>query len=313
MTSLVAEEKLPPYLYYGDCLEGIPVQAGRFGPFDLIYVDPPYNAGGLRGARLGEGSRSEGAVAYKDAWGGLDGFLSMMEPRLRCMHDALSDRGTLWVHLDYRATHDVKILCDGIFGRAGFAGEVIWVPGNGGKRRGGLSVTHQTILIYSKTPQFIYNAGDPLLREPFAETSLKMHFSNVDSEGRRYRERTINQKTYRYYADQGRRIGSVWTDCPAMRANTPLNKEATGYPTQKPESLLQRIIAASTVESSAVLDPMCGSGTTLAVAKKLGRRFAGCDQSPLSIATTTRRLEGPSKTRLDGASVRGIRSSRADS
>jgi site-specific DNA-methyltransferase (adenine-specific) len=128
------------------------------------------------------------------------------------------------------------------------------------------------------------------LREPYAETSLKMHFQKVDEQGRSYRERTINEKTYRYYADEGRRLGSVWTDCPAMKANTPLNKEATGYPTQKPEALLDRIIRASTLEDSSVLDPMCGSGTTLAVAKRLGRSFAGCDQSEVAIETAHKRL-----------------------
>lgn len=282
--------KDPEPLFFGDCLDGIPTQTKHFGPFDLIYVDPPYNAGGTRGARKGEGHRSEGTLAYKDAWGGLDGFLAMFEPRLVRMHEALSDRGTLWIHLDYRAVHNVKLLCDEVFGRSGFAGEVIWVPGNGGRKRTALSVTHQTILIYSKTNDFIYNSDDPSLREPYAETSLKMHFQQVDDAGRRYRERTINGKSYRYYADEGRRIGSVWTDCPAMRANTPLNKEATGYPTQKPEALLERIIRASTHPSSSVLDPMCGSGTTLAVAKKLGRTFAGCDQSPVAIETAQCRL-----------------------
>lgn len=285
-----ADENRDP-LYFGDCLEGIALQTKNFGPFDLIYVDPPYNAGGTRGARQGDGWRSEGVAAYKDAWGGLDGFLEMFGPRLAEMHKALSDCGTLWIHLDYRAVHDVKVLCDRVFGRTGFAGEVIWVPGNGGRKRTALSVTHQTILIYAKTREFIYNAHEPSLREPYAETSLKMHFQNVDEQGRSFRERTINGKTYRYYADEGRRIGSVWTDCPAMRANTPLNKEATGYPTQKPEALLERIILASTRETSSVLDPMCGSGTTLAVAKKLGRRFAGCDQSEVAIKTAKTRLE----------------------
>jgi site-specific DNA-methyltransferase (adenine-specific) len=291
------ERKAQDPLYFGDCLEGIAHQAEYFGPFDLIYVDPPYNAGGMRAARQGEGHRSQGVAAYKDAWGGLDGFLEMFEPRLVAMRTALSDRGTLWIHLDYRAVHDVKVLSDQVFGRAGFAGEVIWVPGNGGRKRTALSVTHQTILIYSKTKEFIYNADEPTLREPYADTSLKMHFQQADEQGRRYRERTINKKTYRYYADEGRRIGSVWTDCPAMRANTPLNREATGYPTQKPEALLERIIRASTCETSAVLAPMCVSGTTLAVAKKLGRRFAGCDQSAVAIETTQKRLQWTEKPR----------------
>ncbi len=285
-----ATQPLPPYLHHGDCLTGMDAARAERGPFDLIYVDPPYNAGGIRGARRGRGERSNGIAAYKDAWGGIDRFLEMFRPRLERMRDALSDRGTMWIHLDHRAVHDVKVQADRIFGRAQFQGEVIWVPGNGGRKRTALSVTHQTILIYSKTKQFIYNGDSPSLREPYADTSSRMHFRKQDEDGRHYRDRTINGKTYRYYADRGRRIGSVWTDCPAMTANTPLTKETTGYPTQKPESLLERIILAASEERSAVLDPMCGSGTTLAVAHRLGRNCAGIDESPVAMETVRKRL-----------------------
>jgi site-specific DNA-methyltransferase (adenine-specific) len=129
-----------------------------------------------------------------------------------------------------------------------------------------------------------------MLREPYAETSLAMHFSQVDADGRRYRERTIGQKTYRYYADEGRRIGSVWTDAPAMVANTPLLREGTGYPTQKPERLLERVVRACSREGDTVADLMCGSGTTLVVAARLGRRFVGGDVSPVAIEVTRKRL-----------------------
>jgi site-specific DNA-methyltransferase (adenine-specific) len=117
-----------------------------------------------------------------------------------------------------------------------------------------------------------------------------MHFRNKDEQGRLYRERSIGKKTYRYYADEGRRLGSVWTDIPAMVANTPLLAEATGYPTQKPEKLLERIVRASSVPGAVVADLMCGSGTTLVAAARLGRRFVGGDRSSLAIETTSRRL-----------------------
>jgi site-specific DNA-methyltransferase (adenine-specific) len=194
------------------------------------------------------------------------------------------------LHLDHRTVHDAKVLADSIFGASHFEGEVIWVPGNGGKRRRGPSVTHQTILIYSRGKGFVYNSDSSALREPFADTSLRMHFKQTDEDGRHYRERHINGKTYRYYADQGRRIGSVWTDCPAMRANTPLIAETTGYPTQKPESLLDRIVIAASKPGGHVLDPMCGSGTTLAVAARLGRRWVGIDQSEIAHQVAKRRL-----------------------
>lgn len=287
---MASRQQPRPYLFHGDCLSGIEHATKARGPFDLIYVDPPYNAGGTRGARQGTGTRSAGIAAYKDAWGGLDRFLEMFRPRLQKMRNALSDCGSLWIHLDHRAVHDVKVEADRTFGRSNFQGEIIWVPGNGGRKRTSLSVTHQTILVYSKSKTFIYNLNSPALREPFAETSSKMHFKKKDDEGRHYRDRTINGKTYRYYADTGRRLGSVWTDCPAMTANTPLMREATGYPTQKPETLLERIILASTHSDSSVLDPMCGSGTTLAVARRLGRACAGIDESPVSIMTVKKRL-----------------------
>jgi site-specific DNA-methyltransferase (adenine-specific) len=140
--------------------------------------------------------------------------------------------------------------------------------------------------------EMIWNVSDPALREPYAETSTRMHFSNVDAKGRRFRERRINGKAYRYYLDAGRLIGSVWSDCPAMRANTPLIRETTGYPTQKPEALLERIVRGASLPKSRVLDPMCGSGTTLVVAARLGRSWAGIDQSDVACATTRRRLAG---------------------
>jgi site-specific DNA-methyltransferase (adenine-specific) len=276
----------------GDCLELLPtlVRTDR-DRFDLVYVDPPFNTGGKHGARQGKGARVQGLPAYRDAWGGLDAFLAMLAPRLAVMRDALGERGSIWLHLDHRAVHDAKVLCDRVFGRSAFRGEIIWVPGNGGRRGSSLGVTHQTILVYA-AGEMIFNADDPVLREPYASTSQAMHFTRFDAEGRRYRERRIAGKTYRYYADQGRRLGSVWTDCPAMRANTPLTRETTGYPTQKPEKLLERILRAASVPGSRVLDPMCGSGTTLVVAERLGRRWVGIDSSPVACRVARQRLAG---------------------
>jgi site-specific DNA-methyltransferase (adenine-specific) len=269
----------PARILLGDCLELIPELILAGDSFDLIYVDPPYNAGGTRGARTASGKRSEGVVAYKDDWGGLDAFLSMLKPRLTVMRDALSEQGSLWIHLDHRAVHEVKVFLDELFGRKRFQGEIIWVPGNGGRKRHGIAVTHQTILVYSKTETFLYDPDQEVLREPFAATSQRMHFKQVDADGRRYRERQIGGKTYRYFADRGRRLGSVWSDCPSMKANTPLQREATGYPTQKPEALLERIVLGATLPSSHVLDPMSGSGTTAFVAQRLGRAATAIDSS----------------------------------
>jgi len=286
-------------LFHADALD---VCTGGSEPaFDLVYLDPPFNVGGTfaartqRGEARGRRTRSSGPHAYDDAWGGRDRFLSMLRPRLEAIRERMSARGSLILHLDHRTAHYAKVMCDEIFGSGAFRGEIIWVPGNGARRANGPSVTHQTLLVFSRATdpagKFVWNGRDPTLREPFAATSLEMHFRARTKDGRLYRDRTIGGKTYRYFADEGRRLGSVWTDIPAMVANTPLRKEGTGYPTQKPEKLLERIIRAASQPGHVVADLMCGSGTALVVAAKLGRAFVGGDTSRIAIETTCRRLE----------------------
>jgi site-specific DNA-methyltransferase (adenine-specific) len=263
------------------------------GAAQLAYLDPPFNVGSAFGARSPRagGFRAAGQVAYTDRWPSIDAYLAWLEPRVAAARLALGPAGTLWLHLDHRAVHESKVLCDRVFGRTAFLGEVIWAPGNGARgARRGPATTHQTLLLYAAGRDFVWNAEDPSLREAFAPTSLSMHFTRKDEAGRRYRERTIGGRTYRYYADLGRAIGSVWSDCPAMVANTPLRAETTGYPTQKPLKLLERIVRASTREGELVVDPFCGSGTTLEAAARLGRRFAGIDVGDLAIETANKRL-----------------------
>jgi site-specific DNA-methyltransferase (adenine-specific) len=259
---------------------------------DLAYLDPPFNVDKSFGARTEKGaSRARGPVAYDDVWASMAAYLSWLEDRLVAVRDTLSPRGTMWLHLDQRAVHEAKMVCDRVFGPRRFRGEVVWVPGNGSKSKSGPGMGHQTLLLYARGRNSIWNGKDPALRAPFAATSLEMHFTNLDETGRRYRDRSVNGKTYRYYADEGRALGSVWTDCPAMVANTPLRAETTGYPTQKPLKLLDRIVRATTEAGSLVLDPFCGSGTTLVAAATAGRRFTGCDVGELAIATTRARLD----------------------
>jgi site-specific DNA-methyltransferase (adenine-specific) len=253
-------------------------------------LDPPFAVGVAFGARRTSGARAKGPVAYIDRWPSLDAYLDWLEPRVAALRETLSDEGSLWLHLDHRAVHDAKVRCDKIFGRTHFAGEIVWVPGNGSKARRGPGVTHQTILVYARGARMVWNASDPVLREPYAATSQSMHFTHAGPDGRRYRERTIGKKTYRYFADEGRALGSVWTDCPAMLANTPLRDETTGYPTQKPEKLLERVVRGASRPGALVIDAFHGSGTTLVVAARLGRRFVGGDTSPLAHEVATTRL-----------------------
>jgi site-specific DNA-methyltransferase (adenine-specific) len=296
------------FVALGDALEvcaALPVEVR----FDLVYLDPPYGVGGTMTARLSPGQargarRAEGGPeAYEDR-DDPDALAAMLSSRLGAVRERMAAGATIYLHLDYRAVHEVKVAADRVFGRGAFLGEIVWVPGNGARGARGFSVTHQTILLYTRRAEerglVVYNASDPELREPYAQTSLEMHFHNVDEDGRRYRERVIKGKVYRYYADEGRRLGSVWSDIPAMVANTPLRKEGTGYPTQKPEKLLERIVRASSGEGQTVADLMCGSGTTAAVAARLGRRFVAGDRSELAIALTEERLQaqGAAFTRL---------------
>jgi site-specific DNA-methyltransferase (adenine-specific) len=273
---------------------------------ELAYLDPPFGVGTSFGARESTGGwRARSVAAYRDKWPSMIAYLAWLEPRVAAVRECLSSEGTMWLHLDHRAVHEAKTLCDRVFGPRGYLGEVVWVPGNGG--RGGKkrpSVTHQTLLIYAKGQGFIWNGSDPALREPYASTSLRMHFKGVDADGRRFRERTLGGRTYRYYADEGRALGSVWSDCPSMVANTPLRAETTGYPTQKPLKLLERIVRASSRKAGLVLDPFCGSGTTMVAAARLDRACIACDIGAMAIEHASRRLhaEGAAfELRLDSA------------
>ena len=276
-------------LAHADAIDlGRHVEAGTAA---LAYLDPPFAVGVRFGARTkAKEHRAEGPVAYDDRWPSIDAYLAWLEPRVRAVRAALSPRGTMWLHLDHRAVHEAKRICDAIFSPGAFTGEIIWVPGNGAKGRRGLGITHQTILVYAAGDDYVWHARDPVLRAPFAATSLSMHFKNKTADGRAYRDRTVGGRTYRYFADEGRAIGSVWTDCPAMVANTPLRSETTGYPTQKPLKLLDRIVRAASEPGGLVIDPFCGSGTTLEAAARAGRQFFGSDVGELAISTGTARL-----------------------
>jgi len=292
-------------LVHGDAAEAAALAQVAF---DLVYLDPPYGVGTTMAARTtagearGRRKKESGPSAYDDTLS-TDLLVVDLERVVRAIKDRMSEHATLYLHLDHRAVHEAKLALDRVFGRGAFVGEIIWVPGNGA-RGAGLSMTHQTLLVFARSraakKDVTYNHDDPELREPYAATSLAMHFTKRDDAGRLYRERVIGGKAYRYYADEGRKLGSVWTDISAMVANTPLRKEATGYPTQKPEKLLERIVALSSRPGDTVADLMCGSGTTLVASARRGRRFFGADSSELAITTTTTRLTsaGVSFTRL---------------
>jgi adenine-specific DNA-methyltransferase len=268
------------------------------GKIKLIYIDPPFAVGSdfsheveIGGEDVLKESSIIEEVAYRDTWGkGNAGFIDMLYKRLRLMRDLLTDDGAIYVHIDYRTSALVKTILDEIFGTENFRGWLVWLIGTGAKGRQNWSNQHNDILCYSKGEVFTFNHAESDLREPFAELSSQMHFNKVDNEGRKYRERIVNGKSYIYYADDGKLVGSVWTDISSMAANSPILNESVGYPTQKPEKLLNRIIKASSNPGDLVADFFAGSGTTLAVAEKLGRNWIGADLGRFSIHTCRKRL-----------------------
>jgi len=248
------------------------------GAFRLIYIDPPFNTGKVQqrarmrvvaseqGERIGFGDRRYhvqlyDSPAYQDAY---EDYLGFLEPRLREAYRLLTPDGSLFVHLDYREAHYVKVLLDTIFGREGFMNEIIWAYDYGGRSKRRWPAKHDTIFWYAKDPEnyvFHYEAID---RIPYMAPSL------VGAEK----------------AQRGKTPTDVW-----WLTIVPTNsKEKTGYPTQKPLKLLERIVRVHSDVGDWVLDFFAGSGTTGEAAARLGRRFVLIDNHPDAIRVMTERL-----------------------
>src|SRR5579859_748475 len=238
------------------------------GTFDLIYMDPPFNTGRVRsrhtlsmvadpaGDRNGFGgrryrSRLLNTLSYEDEF---DDYLAFLEPRLRRARELLAPHGTIYFHIDYREAHYCKLLLDEVFGREAFLNELIWAYDFGAKPRRRWPAKHDTILVYVRTPGAHHFDADGVEREPYMAPGL------VGPEKAR----------------RGKRPTDVW-----FHTIVPTNgREKTGYPTQKPEGVLRRMVAASSRPGGWCLDPFAGSGTLGAVCRQLGRRFVLIDSSP---------------------------------
>ena len=219
-------------------------------------------------------------------------FLCYMAVRLLAMRRVLRDDGSIYFHCDHTASHYLKELMDAVFGKKNFLGEIIWNKQNGVKTKKSWGNENENILCYAKRyGKHTFNSKESSCRKPFSDMSLQMHFKNKDAEGRLYRERKIGGRSYIYYADEGRFIGNLWNDIPSMQANTPLQRENTGYPTQKPLSLYERIVRASSNENDIVLDPFAGCATTCVVAEMLGRQWVGIDIWDKAHEVVVNRLE----------------------
>tara|TARA_B100001029_G_scaffold177948_1_gene183581 strand:- start:1390 stop:2373 length:984 start_codon:yes stop_codon:yes gene_type:complete len=258
------------------------------GGIKLIYIDPPYFT---EKSQLMKKTKKE-IIAYKDIYNhSLEEYLNEIYIQIKLLYLLLSNDGSIYVHVDYRTSSYIRVILDEIFGYKNLRGYLIWNIDNGAKSKKFWSNQHNDILVYSKSNKFIFNASSKLLKTDFSESSLKTHFRKKDSDGRAYRERKINSKSYKYYAEDGKLVGSVWNDIKSMEANSPLMKEYTTYPTQKPISLLSRIISASSEKGDFILDTYCGSGTSLVTANDLNRNWIGIDQSENAIKITKSRLD----------------------
>jgi site-specific DNA-methyltransferase (adenine-specific) len=248
--------------------------------FTMIYVDPPFNTGRVQrrqqtsmvrsadgtGDRVGFKGRSYQTIkgmltSYDDAF---EDYWSFLEPRLAEAWRLLAEDGTLYLHLDYREVHYAKVLLDALFGRECFLNEIIWAYDYGGRAKNRWPAKHDNILVYVKNPKRYYFDSAEVDREPYMAPGL------VTAEK----------------AARGKLPTDVWWHTIV----SPTGKEKTGYPTQKPEGLLRRMVAASSRPGDWVLDFFAGSGTLGAVAAGAGRRFVCVDENPQAIDVMARRL-----------------------
>jgi DNA modification methylase len=240
---------------------------------DLIYIDPPFGTGAVRyGGRNGQ--------RYRDRVDDPEVFVEWLAPRLAEMRRTLADTGSLFVHLDYRAVHYVKVALDRLFGREHFVNEIVWCYAVGGKSRRGFGRKHDTILWYARTPDYAFYPD--AIRVPRRAGS---HMRVVDGVQEKTDRRT--GKVYRYAIADGKIPEDWWTDIETLNHS---DRQRTGWPTQKPERLIERIVAATTRPGDLVADFFAGSGTTAVVAQRGGRRFLAVDAEPAAIECAAQRL-----------------------
>lgn len=276
MPDVIWTPKGPDLVIHGDNAAVLPSLPG--GAFRLIYLDPPFNTGraqrrqGIRAVRSETGSRigfkgqryetiRQTLFGYDDAF---EDYWAFLEPRLEEAWRLLADDGTLYLHLDYREVHYAKVLLDALFGRECFLNEIIWAYDYGARTKRRWPSKHDTILVYVKDPKRYYFDSETVDREPYMAPGL-----------------VTPEKAAR---------GKLPTDVWWHTIVSPTGKEKTGYATQKPEGILRRIVQASSEPGDWVLDFFAGSGTTGAVARKLGRRFVLVDANPDAIAVMRRRF-----------------------
>ena len=259
------------------------------GRATLAYLDPPFFTGRVHDQVTRQRDRTgkilrDRSPAFDDRWSDLSAYLTSLRDRLAVVRDLLASHGSVVVHVDPRTSHYVKVLCDELFGAAAFASEIVWRYRRWPSKTPNFQRVHDVLLRYVKDPaqkpRFVQ------LFEPLAPSTQSTWGSGrqraiVGLDGRRERSSTTSVPS------PGAPLGDVWE----IGIIAPVSKERTGYPTQKPEALLERVIQACTVPGDLVVDPYAGSATTLVVAARLGRRVVGIDESPVAIRVAQARLE----------------------
>jgi DNA modification methylase len=311
------EEGWKNKLIWGDNLLVMSSLLEKFaGKIDLIYIDPPFATGADFSftTKIGESelevTKEQSIIeekAYRDTWGfGINSYLKMVSERLILARDLLSQYGSIYVHIDPRVSAFVRLIMDDIFGKDFFQNELAWCYVGGRVPKVAYGRRHDTILFYTKSEKWTFNwqaIMRPLNPEAAAKYKYEDDFARYRLMGRCLKgspiraardvspewEKTHPELVYRYYMKEGTLCLDYWDDVPPINQ---ASKERTGFPTQKPEDLLERIISASSIKNDLVADFFCGSGTTLAVAEKLGRRWIGCDLSRWAIHVTRKRFLG---------------------
>lgn len=306
-------------LILGDFREKADELTRRFaGTVQTVYLDPPFNTGKefvFKQRVSTEGWQKGRPVltlpAYSDVWDDERQLLDMLRQAAELSHTLLREDGSFFLHIDSRLHARARLMCDEIFGEKAFVNEIIWAYKSGGRSQAHFSRKHDIILFYRKTPRAYFNIA--AVGVPRTNARNNHMRRGVDESGRVYRSIVTQGKEYRYYDDEEVFPGDVWEDVSHLQQKDP---QRTGYDTQKPARLLERIIACSSRPGDLVCDLFGGSGTTAAVAAQMGRRFLAVDASVSAISVMRKRmlgcafrLEAPSGSgapELDGCLRRGL-------
>ena len=261
-------------LYRGDNLALLTELRGS-EKFAMIYIDPPFFTGADKEANMNREGDLVRETAYKDSWSTLEEYLHAMALRLMLMRDLLRDDGLIFLHVDWHAVHYMRLLMDEIFGEDRFINEIIWQYKSGGSSKSRFARKHDNILMYSKTSKYRFFIQK--------EKSYNRGFKPYRFKGVEEFQDDVGWYTMVNMKD-------VWSIDMVGRTSA----ERTGYATQKPEKLMERIIECSTEEGDLVADFFCGSGSLGVTASKLGRRFVMADAGNLAMEVCRKRLEDAS-------------------